>query len=86
MSQTQKTPVSKVNVFVNRRKIELRDDEMTAAQFLETAGFEGNRWELFRLRGEHDPSGGDPIPAGEILRLKNGDRFRVIPGDRTFGS
>lgn len=86
MSQTQKPPVTKLHVFVNRRKIELDDDEMTAAQLLEAAGFEGNRWELFRLQGEQDPSGGDPIPAGEVLRLKNGDRFRVIPGDRTFGS
>lgn len=86
MSQTEKTPLTKLHVFVNRRKIELHDNEMTVAQLLEAAGFEGSRWELFRLQGEQDPSGGDPIPASEVLHLKNGDRFRVIPGDRTFGS
>jgi hypothetical protein len=77
---------TKVEVFVNRRKLELHAMEMTTAQLLEAAGFEGSNWELFKLQGEGDPTGGQLIPATDLLHLKNGDRFRVIPGNRTFGA
>lgn len=74
------------HVFVNRRRLELDDNEMTGAELLAAGGFEGQSWDLLRLQGEGDPSGGDPVLATDVLRLKNGDRFRVIPGNRTFGA
>lgn len=76
----------KLHVFVNRRKLDLGADEMTAAELLRAAGFEGEGWDLLRLQGEGDPTGGDTITATEVLHLRNGDRFRVIPGNRTFGA
>ena len=86
MVQSETTNKVKVQVFVNRRKVELAAGEMTAAELLRAAGFEGEGWDLLRLQGEGDPTGGDPIVAADVLHLKNGDRFRVIPGNRTFGA
>lgn len=75
----------KVHVFVNRRKLVLHEDEMTGADLLDAAGFHGEGWDLLKLQGEGDPTGGVVIDANEKLHLKDGDRFRVIPGNRTFG-
>ncbi len=86
MVQSETPSTVKIHVFVNRRKLDLTDDQMTAAELLGAAGFEGEGWDLLRLQGEGDPSGGDPIMATDVLKLKNGDRFRVIPGNRTFGA
>jgi hypothetical protein len=58
---------------------------MTGAELLAAAGFEGDEWDLLELKGEGDPSGGRLVEGGEELKLKNGEHFRVIPGNRTFG-
>jgi hypothetical protein len=84
MSPTEKA--TKVEVFVNRRRLELDLTEITGAGLLEAAGFQGQNWDLFRLQGEGDPTGGELIQATDVIQLKNGDRFRVIPGNRTFGA
>ncbi len=73
------------HVFVNRRKVELEVTELTGEQLLAKAGFSGNQWDLLRLQGEGDPSGGTLIMFNQIISVKNGDHFRVIPGNRTFG-
>lgn len=75
-----------VEVFVNRRKLELHQTEVAGAGLLAAAGFQGQGWDLFKLQGEGDPSGGDLIQATDSIQLKNGERFRVIPGNRTFGA
>jgi hypothetical protein len=74
-----------IHVFVNRRKLELQSTEMTGRQLLEAAGF-GEGYDLLQLQGEGDPTGGAVILADQVLNLKNGDHFRVIPGNRTFGA
>lgn len=83
---TRAEKVTTVEVFVNRRRIELHETEITGAGLLDDAGFEGQNWDLFLLQGEGDPTGGELIQATQILHLKNGERFRVIPGNRTFGA
>lgn len=80
------TKATKVQIFVNRRKLELHQTEITGAALLEAAGFEGQAWDLLKLQGEGDPSGGEVILATDVIALKNGLRFRVIPGNRTFGA
>jgi hypothetical protein len=75
-----------VHVFVNRQKVELEANVVTGAQLLQAASFDGQQWDLLKLQGEGDPTGGEVILADQELRLKNGDRFRVIPGNRTFGA
>ena len=77
---------SKIHIFVNRRKLEVDQPELTGEQILRLAGFAGNDWDLLRLQGEGDPTGGEVILFNQPIRLKNGDHFRVIPGNRTFGS
>ena len=76
---------TKVHIFVNRRKLELDSNEITGEQLLVAAGFTGREWDLLRLQGEGDPTGGVPITFDQQLILKNGEHFRVIPGNRTFG-
>ena len=75
-----------VDVFVNRRDVRLTKHEMTVAQLLVAAGFEGTGWDVFHIKGEGDPTGGEPLPSTEELHLHDGERFRVIPGHRTFGA
>jgi len=84
MAPTEKA--TKVEVFVNRRKLELRQTATTGADLVEAAGFQGEGWDLFKLQGEGDPTGGELIQATDTIELKNGERFRVIPGNRTFGA
>jgi hypothetical protein len=83
MTKTAKQ--TKVEIFVNRRKLELHELDISGAVLLADAGFEGPAWDLLQLQGEGDPTGGELIQAEQPLHLKNGDRFRVIPGNRTFG-
>lgn len=76
----------KLHVFVNRQKLDLDTDEITREDLMAAAGFASEGHDLFRLQGEGDPSGGTLVAANETLQLKNGDRFRIIPGNLTFGS
>ncbi len=73
------------HIIVNRRPLTVKTHELTGAQLLDRAGFEGTHWDLLELTGEHDPTGGTLILADQKLTLKDGERFRVVPGDRTFG-
>ncbi len=77
---------TKLHIFVNRRKLELDEREVTGAELLGTAGFEGSSWDLLELQGEGDPTGGSLVMFDQTLSSKNGDHFRVIPGNRTFGT
>lgn len=74
-----------IHVFVNRRKVELETTELTGEQLLVKAGFTGNQWDLLKLQGEGDPTGGTLIMFNQVIGVKNGDHFRVVPGNRTFG-
>ena len=74
-----------VEIFVNRRKLGLDQTEISGAGLLVAAGFQGEGWDLLRLQGEGDPTGGTLIQATDTIELKDGERFRVIPGNRTFG-
>lgn len=74
-----------VHVFVNRRKVDLPSEQVTGKEILEAAGFTGQGWDLLQLQGEGDPTGGTLIMWDQMVTLKNGDHFRVIPGNRTFG-
>lgn len=79
-------PKTEVEIFVNRRKFELTVTELTGAELLQNTGFAGQAWDLLKLNGEGDPTGGDLILANQSVELKDGDHFRVIPGNRTFGT
>lgn len=74
-----------VHIFVNRHKVELETTELTGEQLLGKADFTGQGYDLLRLQGEGDPTGGTLIMWNETVSLKNGEHFRVIPGNRTFG-
>ena len=42
--------------------------------------------DLLKLQGEGDPTGGALILFTQTITVKNGDHYRVIPGNRTFGA
>lgn len=72
-----------VHVFVNGRKVALQSNTIVASRLLETAGFAGPHWDLYRPRGETDPSGGSLVSCNETLRVIDGDWFRAAEGHRT---
>lgn len=74
-----------VHIFVNRTKVEFDDPAQTGASILQAAGFAGDDWDLLKLQGEGDATGGVLVTAQEAVHLKNGEHFRAIPGNRTFG-
>jgi hypothetical protein len=75
---------SGIHVFVNNRKIKVPSNRITGAEILRQAGFsEAEHWDLYRLQSETDPTGGTIIGASEILRIRDGDWFRVIEGHHT---
>ncbi len=87
MQEEEKTGSGhKIHIFVNRRKIEIDSAEITGEQLLAKAGFAGKDWDLLRLQGEGDPTGGTLVMWDQVITLKNGEHFRVIPGNRTFGA
>lgn len=75
-----------VHIFVNRRRVDLPSAELTGAELLQQAGFTGQGYDLLRLKGEGDPTGGGLVMANEGITVKNGEHFRAIPGNRTFGA
>lgn len=85
-TDAQLTAAKQIHIFVNRRKLALDNPDLTGAQLLDKAEFEGTDWDLLQLQGEGDPTGGTLIMADQELTLKEADRFRVVPGNRTFGS
>jgi hypothetical protein len=78
-------PGVKTCVLVNRQEVAFDRVNVRAGELLEEAGFEGKEWDLLQLSGKNDPTGGRPIDQDSILELTEGDCFRVIPGNRTFG-
>jgi hypothetical protein len=76
---------STVPIFINRTKYEVERGPMTGREILAVAGFtEG--YDLLLLQGEGDASGGEVILAEQVVEIVPGLHFRVIPGNRTFGS
>jgi hypothetical protein len=71
-------------IFINRQKVETPAEEMTGVQILGLVGL-GPDHDLFKLQGEGDPTGGQPVGLDQLVQLKNGDHFRAIPGNRNFG-
>lgn len=73
-----------VPIFINRTRCEAPHAEMTGREILVLAGF-GEDHDLFLLQGEGDPTGGTPIGLDQQIRVKAGQHFRAIPGNRNFG-
>ena len=84
--ETATTKTDTVPVFINRRKIELPLGPMTIPQLLTEAGFDGTAWDVLQLQGESDPTGGTLLMADTSVEIKAGLHFRVLPGNRTFGT
>jgi hypothetical protein len=75
---------SGIHIFVNNRKIDMESNSITGNEILRKAGFsEAEHWDLYRLQSNTDSTGGIIVGAGETLRIKDGDWFRVIEGHHT---
>jgi hypothetical protein len=84
--ETATTKTDTVPVFINRGKVELAPGPMTIPTLLTEAGFEGTGWDILQLQGEGDPTGGTLLMADATVKIKAGLHFRVLPGNRTFGT
>ena len=77
---------SGIHVFVNNRKISVPSGSITGENLLRLAGYsEAEHWDLYRLQNENDTSGGTIVGASEVLKINDGDWFRVIEGHHTKG-
>jgi hypothetical protein len=74
-----------IHIFINRRPIEVSAGDMTAQDILK-AGDYGPDYQLFMLRGEGDPTGGQLLAPTDVVLVAGGMHFRAIPGNATFGS
>jgi hypothetical protein len=84
-AHTSPQAAKQIHIFVNRRRLAIENPGVTGAKLLDLAGFEGTQWDLLQLHGEGDPTGGTLVLADQELTLKEGDWFRVVPGNPTFG-
>lgn len=74
---------SGIHVFVNNRKVRLTSNQVRASDLIKMAGFsEHSHWDLYRLENESDTAG-IIVSASDILRVNDGDFFRVIEGHHT---
>jgi len=74
-----------IHIFINRRRVETSKGSATGSEILALADY-GTDYELYRLKGEGDPTGGELIGPDETTELKNGLHFRAIPGNANFGA
>jgi hypothetical protein len=74
----------KIEIFVNRRKFETTESSMTPLEILALAGYDSDT-DLYLLKGEGDPSGGELLPPDQPIELKNGIHFRAVPRNANFG-
>lgn len=73
-----------VELFINRRKFEVAAGAETGGQLLAVGDY-GPDYNLYLLKGEGDPTGGELIGRDQVVELKNGMHFRAIPGNANFG-
>ena len=71
-------------IHLNRRRVEAPRSPMTGAEILALGGY-GAEYELYKLQGEGDPTGGVAIAHDDEVELRNGLHFRAIPGNANFG-
>lgn len=73
-----------IHVFVNNRKVRLKNSRITGYELLRQSGFsEAEHWNLYRLQGENDLSGGRLVGCDEVLEVRDGDWFRVTEGHQS---
>jgi hypothetical protein len=79
-------PMSKptYKIHLNRKVVVAPKSPMTGLEILALGDY-GPEFELYLLRGEGDPSGGELVGPDTALELKNGMHFRAIPGNANFG-
>ena len=67
-------------IFVNREKFKVEEDELTGSQILQIAGI-SQEYDLFLVQGQCS----DKIEPNQVVKIKNGLRFRVIIKVVPFG-
>jgi hypothetical protein len=72
------------HIAINRRRFEAPETPMSGSEILALASY-GADYELYLLKGEGDPTGGQLVAPDEKIAMKNGMHFRAIPGNANFG-
>lgn len=69
-------------VHVGDRALRLDVAELSGAELLRTAGFEGPQWDLYLVHDDRR----ELVRADEVLVLEGDDRFEVEAGGETFAA
>ena len=78
-------PHTPIRIHINRRTFEAERSPMTGLEILGLANY-GPDYELYRLQGEGDKTGGTLVQHHENVSLSPGLHFRAIPGNANFGA
>ena len=69
------------SIFVNNKKIYVKEDELHGKEILALAGFEPEKYDLFLVHGQESKR----IEDDQLSEIKNDMRFTAILTDVAFG-
>ena len=69
------------NIFVNKKKIEIAEENLTGAQILQRAGFKADEYDLFLVHGQQS----DKIAPDQSIHIENGMHFNAILKSVPYG-
>ena len=68
-------------IFVNNKKLFVKEDVLLGKEILELAGFEPNKYDLFLVRGQKS----ERIEENQRCEIKNDMHFNAILKDVPYG-
>lgn len=81
MSSTEHGHEQEKNIFVNKKKIQVAENDLTGSQILQKAGMSANEYDLFLIHGQQN----DMIAPDQIIHIENGMHFNAILKSVPYG-
>jgi len=81
MSSTEHGHEQEKNIFVNKKKIQVAENDLTGSQILQKAGMSANEYDLFLIHGQQN----DKIAPDQIIHIENGMHFNAILKSVPYG-
>jgi hypothetical protein len=80
-SDTEHGHEHKKNIFVNKKKIEVAEENLTGSQILQKAGLKADEYDLFLVHGQQS----DKIAPDQSIHIENGMHFNAILKSVPYG-
>jgi len=68
-------------IFVNKKKIRVKEDHLTGKQILEKAGFSTDEYDLYLVQGQKS----EQVKPDQKVHIKNDMRFNAIRKEVPYG-